>query len=159
MAKTGVTGTVVVTDKGAAAVMRNLGKGNARWMITVGIHEKEGAEDHDGLTTAQLGEIHELGLGVPRRSFIADWADENREKHEDAFRRIGKLVASGRMDTEVGMKRLGVFLAADCQARIVSQPSSWEPLAESTIKAKGSSSALIDTGVLKSSITSKVTKL
>lgn len=128
------------------------------WGVTVGIHEEKGSETHDedsGLTIAQIGEIHELGLGVPRRSFIADWVDENRDQIQANFRKVGEAVVQGKIASiEQGMNRLGLLFVGQIQRRIVNHIP--PPLAQSTIDRKGSSTPLIDEGILKSAITYEV---
>ena len=110
-----------------------------------------------GLTIAELGEIHEYGLGVPRRSFIADWADETEEEHREQIRKMAYAVVQGKVASwEIGLERLGLRYQAEVQKRISDGIS--PALAESTIQRKGSSIPLIDTGVLRSSITYKVTR-
>ena len=47
--------------------------------ITVGIHEQEGGEEHNGLSNAELGSIHEFGSSdIPQRSFIRAYVDESQ---------------------------------------------------------------------------------
>src|SRR5262245_7775539 len=69
--------------------------------VTVGIHDEQGSRAHPG-SGATIGEIagyHELGLGVPRRSMIADWSDENEAKNVNALRSAAKGVVTGKFET------------------------------------------------------------
>jgi len=149
---------VTDVDKGAKAVVKRMAVAAGKWKLTVGIHEDKGSAGHgdDGLTIAELGEIHEFGLGVPRRSFIADWFDENRDDAQTVINTYSGMVAAGKMDFDKAFNRAGLLFVAQIQRRIVEHVP--PPLTESTIARKGSSTPLVDTGVLKSSITYKVEK-
>jgi hypothetical protein len=127
-------------------------------VVTIGIHEEEGNAQHgdEGVTIADVGVFNEFGLGVPERSFIRGWADENEEKNKERLRKIGQAVVTGHISSpSVGLKRFAVLAVADVQARI-SDGGVFEENKPSTVKAKGSSKPLIDDGILRSSITSKV---
>ena len=144
-------------DQGLIEMVRRLGHAaDFGASLTVGlIGDEADAEHSDGLTIAELGEIHEFGLGVPRRSFIADWSDENEEEHKRQIVRIAAAVVRGKLETfDEGLERLGVLFVAEIQKGI--SDGIPPPNAESTIARKGSSTPLIDTGVLRSSITYKV---
>lgn len=121
--------------------------------ITVGLHGDEGAGSHDeksGLSTAEIGEAHEFGLGVPQRSFIRAWFDENQSEIERVLNsQITKALSEGH-DLDWGLERVALWAQADMQKRIVDgiKPDN-HPM---TIARKGSSTPLIDTGVLKASL-------
>lgn len=143
-------------DKGAKALMKRLQAAAERSRVTVGVHEEDGSAKHSGsdATIAEVMSFHELGLGVPRRSFIADWFDEDEEKNKAAFRKIGAGVFAGKFTPEQGLDRFGVYAVGQIQKRI---RDGIEPeLADATVDAKGSSTPLIDTGEGWSSIRHKV---
>lgn len=141
------------------------------WRVSVGIHEDDGAKTHEAEdnfgegfgqesppTIAEVGSFHEFGLGVPQRSFIRGWADENEAENREALRKIGKAVTNGKLPggPKQGLERFGLLAVGGIQKRMA---EGIEPaLAESTVAAKGSSVALINSGQLRSSITSKVFK-
>lgn len=131
--------------------MRDAAKGNE---FTVGIHEAEGDQAHEneaGLSVLEVAMFHEFGLGVPRRSFISDWADENEERHKAQIRAMAKAVVAGKVESvEMGMMRLANLYAGEVQKRIADNIP--PPLAQSTIDQKGSSVALINTGQMRSSV-------
>lgn len=148
---------VTVRDTGHKKLLERL-QASGRARVTVGIHEQEGSELHEGsddLTVSDVGAIHEFGLGVPQRSFLRSTMDENRDKYNDALRRIGRLVVQGRLrSTEQGLAQLGARCVGDVQAKIrAGVPPALSPV---TVAAKGSSTPLIDTGQMWSSITSRV---
>lgn len=156
----GARGEVRDIDKGHKALMNRLL--HRAGDLTVGIHAAEGAvpkkggaddaDSEEGLTVVEVGTFHEFGLGVPRRSFIADWEDENEAKHKAQLRQMAQAVVTGKVESvEQGLARLGTLYQAEVQKRI--SDGIEPPLAESTIRRKGSSKPLIDTGQLRSSIT------
>lgn len=154
-------GAVRDRDRGWKRTLRRLFGARRPVTLSVGIHEDKGGgaakEGADGLTVAQVGAFHEFGLGVPRRSFIADWADENEARHKSQLAKMAKAVAKGAVPSvEVGLERLGNLYVGEVQRRIAAGID--PPLAQSTIDRKGSSVPLIDTGQLRSSITYKVTR-
>lgn len=111
----------------------------------------------EAITLAELGEIHEFGLGVPQRSFIGDWVDETEREKMDQLRGVARAVVEGTIESvEDGFEQLGNLYVAQVQKRIADGIP--PPLADMTVKAKGSSTPLIDTGQLRSAITYKVKK-
>lgn len=152
-------GSVVSKDKGLRAAIERYGKAAFGAKLSVGINAADGETEHEGtdLTIAEIGEIHEFGLGVPRRSFIADWSDEREEEHKAQIRKVAAAVCSGKIESwDIGLQRLGVLYVAEIQKRIADGIS--PPNAPATIAAKGSSTPLIDIGILRSSITFEITK-
>jgi hypothetical protein len=147
---------VKVRDKGYNALLKRLVKKKPT-KVTVGIHEAEGSEAHGdgGASTAEVAEIHELGLGVDQRSFIAGWVDENEGEIEGQLRQLGEAVIKGTIASpEQAMERFGLHAVGGMQKRMA---AGIEPeLADSTVAAKGSSTPLIDSGQMRSAITHKV---
>ena len=114
-----------------------------------------------GLTVREVGTFHELGLGVPRRSFIRDWYDPNVARIRARAGRVSELVVSGQRTTKVAASLLGLWAQGEIQERITQGIA--PPLAVSTILRRkhaptreGKTIALIDTGQLRSSITFEV---
>lgn len=153
-------------DKGYAKRLREIQRFN-RTRVQVGIMASgRGAASKgsasgklSGLSVLEVGTFHEFGLGVPRRSFIRDWYEENQEPSAKRLEVCSELVVSGKKTAVGAAELLGLWAQGSIQARIAAGPSDWPPLAASTIKRKGSSKALIDTGQLRSSITFAVETL
>lgn len=146
--------TVRDRDRGARALLQRMrGKGTVR----VGIMGPEAASRHQGaeaLTTAMVASFHEFGLGVPRRSWLRDYVDENLPLLQARLRNIAERVERGaNLDSE--LERFGLQLVGEIQERISNRID--PPLAEETIRRKGSSTPLINTGQLRASITHLVT--
>lgn len=122
--------------------------------ISVGIHEDEGATSHGELTNAEIGAIHEFGLGVPERSFIRGYMDERQAEIEQAQEAALERILDGA-DPRVEAERLGLKLEAGVKERILARIP--PPLAESTKKRRGENAVpLVDTSQLLGSIRSKV---
>lgn len=161
--------------KAAAAEIKRVQKKTptARQMnasvVTVGIHEEEGAVQHEQednfgegfgqssstVTVAEIGTIHEFGLGVDERSFIRGWADENEAANKKRLRKIADAVVAGYISSpRMGLERFGLLAVGEIQSRIADGIA--PQLAASTVERKGSSVPLIDSGQLRSSITHRV---
>lgn len=155
--------TVKVKDRGYDALIKRLAK-VPPVQVSVGIHETEGDQTHEAegesesdLAIAELGEIHELGLGVPQRSFIGGWVDENETENEARLRKLGEAVVMGKLRSpEQAMDRFGLFAVGSIQERIADgiAPDN----TDATVAAKGSSTPLIASGQLRAAITYKVQK-
>jgi hypothetical protein len=124
--------------------------------VTVGIHEEEGAEEHGDLTTAEVGSIHEFGLGAPQRSFVRGYFDENQvdiAAEQDAA--LTRILDGADPRTEA--ERLGLKLENGMKARILARID--PPLAESTKRQRGEGAVpLVHTSQLLGAIRSKVTE-
>lgn len=144
-----------VQDKGLKAMLERVSKAALKRELTVGIHDDAGAAAHGGKSLIDIATAHEFGLGVPQRSFIGAWADERRADHEEHLRKLGEAIVKGRVaDVKVGLAQLGEAYVGEVQGRIAQGVP--PPNAPSTIARKGSSTPLIDKGVLRSSIAAKV---
>jgi hypothetical protein len=144
--------TVTDKDRGAKELLRRLAK---RTTVRVGVIGSEAAKEHgEGATNVDVATFHEFGLGVPRRSFIADYVDENNTDIAEKIRKTGKLIIKRELTPEQAFGRLGLYIQGEIQQRIADGIA--PPLSEMTIERKGSSTPLIDTGQLRSSITYEV---
>jgi hypothetical protein len=123
--------------------------------VSVGIHEDEGAADHGELTNAEVGSIHEFGLGVPERSFIRGYFDEHADDIEEGQEVALRNILFGA-DPHVEAARFGLKLESGIKERILARIA--PPLAESTKRRRGDSAVpLVDTSQLIGAIRSKVT--
>lgn len=145
------------TDLGAQAMVARVKAAASPRVLTVGVHGEEGgAATQDGKTTVgDVATANEFGLGVPERSFIRAWADENADRHQADLRKIGEAIVKGTIPSaDVGLEQLGLRFVGEVQARIASgiPPEN----APATVARKGSSTPLINFGQLRSSIRHKV---
>jgi phage gpG-like protein len=133
----------------------------------VGVQGTQGAANHQGaaLTVAQIATVHEFGkrirqpkmnrtIVIPERSFLRATVDEYR----DAIARRQVLLTQGyvlgKFDLHGAMDLLGMYVVGLVKQRIANGIA--PPNRPSTIRRKGSSKPLIDTGQLRNSITHKV---
>jgi hypothetical protein len=143
------------TDKGAAKLLaRLIGEG----ALAFGVLQADAGQTYgeSDLTVGEIAEIHEFGLGsAPRRSFLADWADENKAEIENVVVKGGRALARGTVQNATQLlEQIGGWAVGSIQTRISNGIA--PPLSAETIKRKGSSVPLIDTGQLRSSITYEV---
>lgn len=120
--------------------------------------KKDRSKKHSNKNTtyinmAQLASVHEYGSpkkGIPERSFIRSWVDNNQPEIMRRIERMVKGIIDGKVTPEIALKTIGVFASGGIKKQLKS--ISTPPLSEKTIKEKGSSQPLIDTGQMRSSI-------
>ena len=94
---------------------------------------------------------HEGTEHIPARPFITIAMHENEDVIMDGLKSIAKAALHGEQDLKTGLGKIGAFAAGKIQETIAgSLPPPNDP---KTIKQKGSSTTLIDTGRLRQSIT------
>jgi hypothetical protein len=119
----------------------------------------------DGTPVAYVAAIQEFGHGpIPPRSFMRSTMAEKRAAWRQTLAQGAKQVLADRMTTEQMLEAFGMAAAGDVKEKIISIMS--PALDESTIYARlhrntkprnTSTKPLVDTGVLLSSVESKVT--
>lgn len=164
----GVRNSVTVRDRGANRVVRAVTSMSGPVALQVGVMGKAAEAKHnvrqeDGTitqgdqTVAEVAASHELGLGVPERSWLRGWFDEHQAEIREDLAKIQRGVLLGRFTREQGLEILGVKYVGQIQARMAT--SIPPPNAPSTIKRKGSSVTLVDTGQMRSAVTYALEKL
>lgn len=123
--------------------------------------EKVGGKVYgNGMTILQIGAIHEYGVpqhGIPERSFLRTPFRLKRDEINKATAQQFEAVISGKRSPEVGLGRIGIIAVNISKGAFVSRGyGSWEANEAATVRRKKSSQPLIDTGVLRSSISSVV---
>jgi hypothetical protein len=149
--------SVTDNDKGFHRVLAALG---ALGGVSLGIQGAEAGRAHPaspGITLADLGAIHELGLGVPERSWLRSWVDANQNQiFEDCTLAMQRVILL-QLTKDQALELLALKWQGELQAWISGGNVS-PPLAETTVERKGSSVPLVDTGALRSAITALATK-
>lgn len=101
------------------------------------------------MSVGELAAIHELGAGVPRRSFLRDTFDQDLAQTKKALRRIARAASSGRhpqrASDHFGKEAAASFVEA-INANIP------PPLKPATVAKKGHDLALVETGTLRGHI-------
>lgn len=92
--------------------------------------------------------------GIPERPFMQNSVRANRGKYQTAMRSSAAKILRGETSLQVVMQKLGILGQGDIQAEITSLMT--PPNAPSTIRQKGSSKPLIDTGEMRSAVTFRV---
>jgi hypothetical protein len=97
---------------------------------------------------------HEGTVHIPRRPFITVAMFKGRAEIRGVMRTIARGVIEGKSDLRVGMEKLGLKGAGLVQSQISSNMG--PPNKASTVRQKGSSTTLIDSGRMRQSITHEV---
>lgn len=154
MARKGVK--YIDKDKGWNRLKRELAKSRSKPHVVVGLFGAKGSEAHEDspFTNAEVGSVHEYGLGnAPERSFIRDTVDIKGKNIAKTARRLANAVLGG-LPTEAALELLGLYVKGEIQKRISDGIA--PPNAPSTVRAKGSSTPLIDKGQLWGAIDHEV---
>jgi hypothetical protein len=126
--------------------------------VMVGIPEaKDGRTDDDEIGSAGILAVHEFGapeLGIPERSVVRRSIRENLAKYRKLNAQNLRKVVRSEMSVAQALGILGAVAAGDVQMTI--RKADLAPLKPETIRRKGSSKPLIDTGQVIQSITFEV---
>lgn len=124
---------------------------------------KANETESSGITMAELGTIHEFGApgaNIPERSFIRQTFKLKQDEVIKVTETLAKNIVEKDMTLSKALDLLGAKGAAWIQDTIVKQlvtPKLEDSEAgKRTIERKGSSSTLIDTGLLKNAMTWEV---
>lgn len=135
------------------ALKREIDKLRTPHYALVGIHESAGQVEDGQMTMATLGAIQHFGNDdIPARRWLDTGAETGTKDYLDVIR---EGVEEG-LTAEQIMKRVGVEAEGAIRQYItdLKEPAN----KESTIKRKGSSNPLIDTGAMRQSVTSTVVR-
>lgn len=94
--------------------------------------------------------------GIPARPFITIAMFKNRRQIRAALRKIAEGTVQNGMPLAVQMPKLGALGAGKIQDQIAANTP--PPNAPSTIRQKGSTATLIDTGRMRQSVTWEIDK-
>lgn len=121
-------------------------------MVLVGVPKGAGVYE-DGLTIATIAAVNEFGSAdgnIPARPFLRPAVEGGTHEYLSLVEKEMPDIAEGKHPMSRLLNRLGILAVGHVQKKIVEGP--FTPNAPSTIRAKGSSSPLIDTGALRQSI-------
>lgn len=94
------------------------------------------------------------GGPIPERPFMRNAMRANRGKYQQAMRTSAPKLLTGETTLSTVMSKLGVLAQGDIQQEITNLTS--PPNSPVTIKLKGSSKPLIDSGQMRAAVTWKV---
>lgn len=124
-----------------------------QWEAEAGFDDTQHPEAE--MSYAELAAIHELGIGVPERSFMTQaWHEDQHRTRE--FKGIVERVLYGNSTAKKELKQLSNKMAGTI--KLVIEMGDFEPLAKITIRLKGHSRPLIETGALKENVKDSVVK-
>lgn len=119
--------------------------------VLVGYPEKSGAYD-DGTSIVSVAAAHEFGTDtIPKRPTLRAGVDSARNDISEFIADQAELVISGDASPESVMDGVGAIAQASVQQGIVDLKA--PPNEAATIKRKGSSNPLVDTGEMKGAVT------
>ncbi|WP_169294733.1 hypothetical protein [Advenella sp. EE-W14] len=152
---------IKVTDLGFEKIIANDSKlaGNGvKFGIQAGQGDQEEEGVHKGADILDIAIYNEFGTEhIPARPFMKDFANKNEHVLLKAMDRQAKNVFAG-MPVATALADLGEF-AQKHQKNHIRKASRWaEANAPSTIRQKGSSKPLIDTGALVNAVRYEVLK-
>lgn len=132
--------------------------------LTIGVndahHRPAPGRKDPGLTNAQLGAIHEFGLGnVPERSFLRAWLDDENNWLPELERRLDAAIAAAERGENVDnwLEGFAQFCVKSIQERM--RAGIEPPLLASTLNRKvGGDTPLIDTEQLINAIAYELSK-
>nr|WP_304956395.1 hypothetical protein [uncultured Acetatifactor sp.] len=108
------------------------------------------AQEEDGTDMCDVAAYNELGTEhIPARPFIRQSVDDNESKINSFLKEEVKDFTHGKSAEQI-LKEIGIFQKDLMQDKITS--GSFAPNADSTIKKKGSSKPLVDTGRMRQSV-------
>jgi hypothetical protein len=151
---------VRITDRDAgyaALVKRVIGMNPVT--VAVGVLAKDAQKSHDEKTTIlDIATINEFGSAdgthPPSRSFVRAWFDAEEPKIRELLVQQMGLAILGRLTRQQVLDRIGAYCVGQIQARVAQGIA--PPNRPSTIAKKGSSTPLIDTGLLRSSVSFEI---
>lgn len=142
---------VKITDKTTAAGKKfeKMLKELSSLEVRIGFQKGKASED-DGTDICDVAAWNELGtVNMPSRPFLRKSVDENEGAINSFLRSKKNDIVSGASAEQV-LKEIGIFQKDLIQEKITG--GSFAPNAASTIRKKGSSKPLIDTGRMRQSV-------
>lgn len=137
---------------------KRLGRGSPHVKVGV-LAARGGAQQHEsGISLIELAAIHEFGspaAKIPERSFIRRTFNKNRELKKLTVH-LARRIINERLTIRRALEQLGTWGAAEVKKTIASGAPIPPPLKPGTIRQKGSSRPLVDTGRLLNSIAHEV---
>ena len=137
------------------AYLANLEKAK-RGYVAVGLPSEEvgGKVYGNGQTVATIGARHEYGAGVPRRSFLRVPFTTKKDELTKAIAKQFEDVFERGKSAEQALGLIGTVAVNISKGAFTTRGyGEWPDITQATKDAKGSSQVLIDTGILRGSIT------
>lgn len=116
------------------------------YTLKSGLIEGEEGKSLSNLTKVALAVIHEFGTEkIPERPFMRQAFDNRLNEIEDMSANLHARYLNGDLTEKQALAMLGEWFMGEIKEEI--RKGSFTPLKPATVKAKGSSKPLIDTGL------------
>lgn len=123
--------------------------------VRVGFQHGKATEE-DGTDICDIAAWNELGtVHIPARPFLRQSVDDNLSKINSFLQEKKRDLVRGA-SAEQALKEIGIFQKDLIQEKITD--GDFKPNAPSTVRKKGSSKPLIDTGRMRQSVNYEITK-
>lgn len=124
--------------------------------IRIGVQDEDAAKKHPtrGVTIGELAARHEMGLGMPERSFLRSWFDQNRDRTVRELASAEQQIIKGGSRKKI-FERLG-FIWTDEIRRNIASGKVRPVLKASTIRRKGHDTPLLETATLVNNVKFKL---
>jgi len=158
--KPGDNVTFSVKDTGIGRIDKQLDVLNGH-VLTIGFQGSSALVMHggSGANVATVAMFNEFGTeNSPERPFMRRTVSANRSKMKLESAELFAQVLNLKISAIDALDRLGRAVAEMMAEQIDASPRWAPPNAESTIESKGSDQPLVDTGLMKSSITWAIRK-
>jgi hypothetical protein len=151
--KAGLKTTVTEKGPGFSQLIAEL----AGAAVTIGVQGDEAKEKHSNSerTKGEVAAIHELGLGVPERSWLRSWFDANQNRIQQETRDALTKVAARKVSRKKAMEDLGYSWVEQIRDNIVSGKIT-PALSASTVARKGHNTPLLESSDMVNAITFKL---
>ena len=139
--------------KGFLERFREIGKPK----VYIGVPTSKNGMHEGGINMATLLALHVLGApsrGIPQRDPLRPPLIANAQRYSDLLALGLKNALANGTDPKLVYEKIGIVAANDVKDYFIT--GNFKALSEKTIKAKGSSKPLIDTGELRNSISYEV---
>ena len=118
--------------------------------LEVAVGYQQGEASQDGVDMVDIALFNELGtVHIPSRPFIRDSLNNNKDKISQFMQRTAKDIVNGKSAEDV-LKKIGTFQKGLIQREITN--GDFVPNSPATIRKKGSSTPLVDTGRMRQSV-------
>lgn len=143
---------VIDKDKGYKRITQMLLSGGKRANIKTGWFSGEQVAS-DGALVSEYAMFNEFGTKhIPARPFMRHAFDTNKDKYVTLMHRFWGMVTDGTMSFQGLLYRVGLEMRNDIVRSITAAKTWAKPLAPGTIRAKKSTSPLIDTGAMRNTV-------
>ena len=139
--------------KGFLERFREIGKPK----VYIGVPASKNGMHEGGINMATLLAIHVLGApsrGIPQRDPLRPPLIANAQRYSDLLALGLKNALANDTDPKLVYEKIGIVATNDVKDYFIT--GNFKALSEKTIKAKGSSKPLLDTGELRNSISYEV---